>query len=162
MANIKDAYQKWIETNVIDEKIKLIIDYYSYKETKGLIYDLLGISESTWERLKRKYPEIKESIKKAKQLHEHLLLASLTIRATNQYVEETQTFIEEVAGKTKKKIVKTKKYIPADVGANKYLLSKLHGEKYNDNIEMIKIARKRQENNTEVWNNDENKNNETE
>ena len=103
MANTKDAYQKWIETNVIDEKIKLIIDYYSYKETKGLIYDLLGIGESTWERIKRKYPEVKEAIKKAKQLHEHLLLASLTIRATNQYVEESQTFIEEVAGKTKKK-----------------------------------------------------------
>lgn len=40
MANTRDAYQKWIETNVIDEKIKRIIDYYAYKETKGLIYVL--------------------------------------------------------------------------------------------------------------------------
>ena len=51
----------------------------------------------------------------------------------------------------RKKITKFKKYIPGDVHAAKYLLSRLHGEKYNDNIEMIKIARKKQKNTEEVW-----------
>ncbi len=162
MANTKDAYQKWKESGVLESKLKLIIDYYSYKEARGLIYNLLGISESTWERLKKKYADIRFAISEAKKLHEHLLLVSLTRRAEGEYYEDTQTIIEESAGKTKKKIVKFKKYIPGDVGANKYLLSRLHGEKYNENKEMLEIARKRQENNTEVWNTDEDTNDETE
>jgi len=89
-------------------------------------------------------------------------LVSLTRRATGEYYEDVQTIIEEHDGKTKKKIVKFKKYLPADVGANKYLLSRLHGEKYNENKEMLEIARKRQENNTEVWSTNEDTNNETE
>ena len=72
-------------------------------------------------------------------------------------MKDTQTIIEESNGKTKKKIVKIKKYIPGDVGAGKYLLSRLHGEKYNENKEMLEIARKRQESNFEEWNVNENK-----
>lgn len=146
MANTKDAYQKWKESGVLESKLKLIVDYYSYKEARGLIYNLLGISESTWERLKKKYADIKFAIEEAKKLHEQLLLVSITRRAEGEYYEDTQTIIEETAGKTKKKIVKFKKYLPPDVGANKYLLSRLHGEKYNENKEMLDIARKRQEN----------------
>ena len=48
--------------------------------------------------------------------------------------------LKESNGKTKKKIVKIKKYIPGDVGAGKYLLSRLHGEKYNKNKEMLEIV----------------------
>ena len=73
---------------------------------------------------------------------------------------KTQTSFEESGkNKKKKKIVKFKKYIPGDVGANKYLLSRL--QKYNENKEMLDIARKRQENNTEVWQNNEDTNDES-
>lgn len=53
MVNTKDAYQKWKESGVLESKLKLIVDYYSYKEGRILIYNLLGISESTWERLRK-------------------------------------------------------------------------------------------------------------
>lgn len=162
MANTKDIYQKQKEAGILSGKLDSIKRYYAYQESKDLIYNILGISESTWKRLKKKYADIKFVIQEAKKLHEHLLLVSLTRRATGEYYEDVQTIIEEHDGKTKKKIVKFKKYLPADVGANKYLLSRLHGEKYNENKEMLEIARKRQENNTEVWSTNEDTNNETE
>lgn len=90
------------------------------------------MSEATWERLKKRHEEIRFTIAEAKKLHEQLLLVSITRRAEGEYYEDTQTIIEETAGKTKKRIVKFKKYLPPDVGANKYLLSRLHGEKYNE------------------------------
>jgi hypothetical protein len=157
MANTKDAYMKWKEQGLLETKLKIISDYYSYKEARGLIYNLLGVSEATWERLKKRHEELRFTIAEAKKLHEQLLLVSITRRAEGEYYEDTQTIIEESNGKTKKKIVKIKKYIPGDVGAGKYLLSRLHGEKYNENKEMLEIARKRQESNFEEWNVNENK-----
>ena len=59
--------------------------------------------------------------------------------------------------KPRRRSLRLKKYIPGDVGAGKYLLSRLHGEKYNENKEMLDIARKRQESNFEEWNVNENK-----
>jgi len=81
MANTKDIYQKWKASGVLESKLKIIIDYYSYKESRGLIYNLMGISESTWERLKKRYADVRFVIAEAKKLHEHLLLVSLTKRA---------------------------------------------------------------------------------
>lgn len=98
------------------------------------------MSEATWERLNKRHEEIRFTIAEAKKLHEQLLLVSITRRAEGEYYEDTQTVIEESNGKTKKKIVKIKKYIPGDVGAGKYLLSRLRGEKYNENKEMLEIA----------------------
>lgn len=116
MANTKDAYMKWKEQGLLDAKLKIISDYYSYKEARGLIYNLLGVSEATWERLKKRQEEIRFTIAEAKKLHEQLLLVSITRRAEGEYYEDTQTIIEDSNGKTKKKIVKIKKYIPGDVG----------------------------------------------
>lgn len=147
----KDRYNKWKDEGVLNEKIEQIKEFYSYKKKTGLIFQELGISESTWERMKRNYPDIKEAMTLGKKLHEHELISFLTERSKGFYYEEQHTLIEESNGKQKKKITKFKKYIPGDVHAAKYLLSRLHGEKYNDNIEMIKIARKKQKNTEEVW-----------
>lgn len=152
----KDTYQKWVDAGKLDENLELIRKYYSYKEYKDLIYKLLGISESTWERMKKKYVDIKDAMKEGKQLHEHLLIVHLTERSKGQYIEETHTLIEESGGKQKKKITKFKKYIPGDVAAGKYLLSRLHGEKYNENIEMIELARDKHKTNKEEWSNETN------
>ena len=89
MANLKDAYQKWKEAGILDSKLKLISDYYSYKEARGLIYNLLGISEATWERVKKRHEDVRYTIDEAKKLHEHLLLVSLTRRAEGEYYEDT-------------------------------------------------------------------------
>ncbi|NLK12984.1 MAG: hypothetical protein GX312_05250 [Candidatus Phytoplasma sp.] len=45
MVNTKDAYVKWKEQGLLDAKLKIISDYYLYKEARGLIYNLLGVSE---------------------------------------------------------------------------------------------------------------------
>lgn len=99
MANTKDAYVKWKEQGLLDAKLKIISDYYSYKEARGLIYNLLGVSEATWERLKKRHEEIRFTIAEAKKLHEQLLLVSITRRAEGEYYEDTQTIIEESNGK---------------------------------------------------------------
>ena len=87
MANTKDAYVKWKEQGLLETKLKIISDYYSYKEARGLIYNLLGVSEATWERLKKRHEEIRFTIAEAKKLHEQLLLVSITRRAEGEYYE---------------------------------------------------------------------------
>lgn len=54
MANTKDAYVKWKEQGLLDAKLKIISDYYSYNEARGLIYNLLGVSEATCSNYKNK------------------------------------------------------------------------------------------------------------
>jgi len=53
MANTKDAYVKWKEQGLLETKLKIISDYYSYKEARGLIYNLLGVSEATRAKFKK-------------------------------------------------------------------------------------------------------------
>lgn len=52
-------------------------------------------------------------------------IEALKKRALGYEYEEIQTLIEETAHGTKKKIVKTKKHIPADVETAKFLLRQL-------------------------------------
>lgn len=52
-------------------------------------------------------------------------IEALKKRALGYEYEEVQTLIEETAHGTKKKIVKTKKHIPADVNTARYLLSQM-------------------------------------
>ncbi len=149
----KDYYERWKEENVLDKKIKLIRRFYSLRMEDDLIWNLLGISERTWERLKKKYPDIKLAMTEGKKLHEQILLVNLTSRAMDRFYEESSSIVEDVNGKVKKKFVKHKKFFPADVRANIYLLSKIHNIKYNENYEMIQIAKKRESNKQENWSN---------
>lgn len=155
----KDIYEKWKEDGILDKKLRIIKRYYSYQDADELIYHQLGISESTWERLKKKYPDIKLAMTDSKKLHEQILLVNLTNRARDRFYEETSSVVEDYNGKQKKRFTKNKKFVPADFGANKYLLAKLHNVKYHDNYEMIKIAKKRENNKNEDWSNFNNENN---
>lgn len=64
-------------------------------------------------------------------------IEALKKRALGYEYEEVQTLIEETAHGTKKKIVKIKKHIPADVETAKYLLRQLEPSN-NDFKEMLK------------------------
>ena len=56
-------------------------------------------------------------------------IEALKKRALGYEYEEVQTLIEETAHGTKKKIVKTKKHVPADVETAKFLLRQLEPSK---------------------------------
>src|SRR5690606_2557394 len=101
MANTKDAYMKWKEQGLLETKLKIISDYYAYKEARGLIYNIHGESEATREKLKKRHEELRYKIAETKRIHEQLLLASITRRAEGEYYEDTQTIIVESNGKTK-------------------------------------------------------------
>lgn len=50
-----------------------------------LIWNLIGISESSWGILKNMYPDIKFAIKEGMKLHEQILLVNLTNRAMDGF-----------------------------------------------------------------------------
>lgn len=97
----KDVYEKWKEDGVLDKKLRIIKRYYSYQDADEVIYNQLGISESTWERLKKKYPDIKLAMTDSKKLHEQILLVNLTNRARDRFYEETSSVVEDYNGKQK-------------------------------------------------------------
>ena len=61
-------------------------------------------------------------------------------------VEEVQTIIEETTSGTKKRVVRTKRHIPPNFQANKYLMSMNAKEDENIENEVIKLKELRWDN----------------
>ncbi|HZJ99699.1 MAG TPA: transposase [Tissierellaceae bacterium] len=77
----------------------------------------IGIAEGTLYNWINKYSEISESLKKGKEVVDREVENALLKRALGYEYEEVQTTIEDIDGKQRKKIIKTKRHIPSDTTA---------------------------------------------
>src|SRR5690606_34087062 len=113
----------------------------------------LGITQDTFTRLKRKYPEIEKAQFEAKINLKMDLTAALYKRAIGYDVVEETQHIDD-AGKTRgprRKIVRTTRHIPADKYSAVYLLTKHFGREYSDKAYELKILEKLDQNNDKIF-----------
>lgn len=136
--------------------LKEISEWYTELDERQIATEKLGIAVSTFENYKKKYPELKEALKRGKSELVSELKSSLKKKAKGFYYEETKTCIREENGKQLKVIEKYKKYAQPDTGALHLLLKNLDETWHNDDLETInmkkeqlKIAREKMEN--ENW-----------
>ncbi|MFW5649297.1 MAG: transposase [Candidatus Alkaliphilus sp. MAG34] len=92
----------------------------------------LGIAYSTFREYKNKHPALSAALKKGKEVVDRLVENALLKRALGYEYEEVKTLIEEVDGKKKKKIEKTKKHFPADVSAGIFWLRNRKGKVWSN------------------------------
>lgn len=133
--------------------LKEISEWYTELDEKQIATEKLGIAVSTFENYKKKYPELKEALKRGKSELVSELKSSLKKKAKGFYYEETKTCIREENGKQLKVIEKYKKYAQPDTGAIHLLLKNIDDSWHNDDLETInmkkeqlKIAREKMEN----------------
>lgn len=101
--------------------------------TEAQIAQLLGIGVSTFEKYKSEHDEFKEVLDSAKDDLVASLEKTLFQKARGMEYEEVKTVIEkDDSGKDKKKIEKTKKWLPPDTTALIFSLKNLKPEAWRD------------------------------
>ena len=101
----------------------------------------IGIRRETLYVWKNKYPNISNALKKGKEVIDRQVENALLKRALGYEYEEVKTLVEEVDGKKKKKIEKTKRHVPADVSAGIFWLRNRKGKAWSnkDDIEIRRL-----------------------
>ncbi len=134
-------YADYVEPNL--EQIGKWVQLISEQE----IAKRLGIAYSTFQRYKREYPALKETLKKGRQTLVLELKESLKKKAKGFYYEET-TIREIKAGKPGKEITTTvkdvkRKYAPPDTGAIHLLLKNFDDNWRNDDLATLDLKQQK-------------------
>ena len=87
----------------------------------------IGISRKTLQEWINKYSDIRDALKKGKEVVDIEVENALLKRALGYEYEEVKTLIEEVDGKKKKKVEKVTRHVPADVSAGIFWLRNRKG-----------------------------------
>ena len=132
------------ETHVLPY-LQQIQEWCQDLDERQIAVDRLGIAVSTWENYKKKYPELREALKKGKQQLVGDLKAALKKKAKGYTYEETKTTIRDEGGKKVTIIEKFKKYAQPDTGAIHLLLKNLDPEWTNDDRTTIDLKREQPE-----------------
>lgn len=114
-------------------------------DEQQIAVERLGIAVSTFEGYKRKYPELREALKKGRQNLICELKASLKKKAKGFYYDETKTTIRDEGGKKVTTVEKYKKYAQPDTGAIHLLLKNYDPEWTNDDQTTIDMKREQLE-----------------
>ena len=128
------------ETHVLPY-LQQIQEWCQDLDEKQIAVERLGIAISTWENYKKKYPELREVLKKGRQQLVGDLKAALKKKAKGFTYEETKTTIRDEGGKTVTTVEKLKKYAQPDTGAIHLLLKNLDPEWTNDDQTTIDLKR---------------------
>lgn len=148
----KDTYQKWEEAGKLEEVLEFIKEAARKLVTQVEICKHLGITQSTFITLKRKYPIINEIQLDAKMNLKMDLMGSLYKRAMGyDYIDEVTHIEDNGKGNPKRKITKTKKHVPADKYSAVYLLTKHFGREFSDKSYELHLLEQRMLLNKEEW-----------
>lgn len=122
-----------------------IEEWYQYLDEQQIAVGRLGIAVSTFENYKKKYPELREALKKGRQHLAGELKASLKKKAKGFYYEETKTITREEGEKRVLVVEKYTKYAQPDTGAIHLLLKNLDPDWRNDDQTTIDLKREQLE-----------------
>ncbi len=101
----------------------------------------LGVSKTSFETYKRKYPDFLALIKKGRGGLVRELENALVKRALGyEYIEE-KTYIRTEGGKQVQYVERTRKHMPPDVAALAILLKNKDKENWADNPQMVDLRR---------------------
>jgi hypothetical protein len=129
---------KWPQ---VQEKLMLIEKWARDGLTEEQMCLNLGVSVNAFNIYKKQYPELKESLKKGKEIIITEIENALIKRAIGYDVEEVKTSIRMIDGKETKYTEKSRKHIPPDVGACAILLKNKDRGNWSDNPMKLEIER---------------------
>ena len=157
-----DRYDDWVLDGTLKAKLNYIETNVAMGMTQKQIALYLGISRKTLTRLKKSHQDLARSFEVGNENLKESLLQSIYKMAMGYVIEDERQEIEVVGKREpKKKIVKTKRSIPASFEAAKYMLMVRFGREFNDHKDQIEIQEKKmeliEENNIFVTREDENK-----
>ena len=101
----RGKYQEWLE----QDNLLMIEGWARQGLTDEQIAKNMGIKKSTFYDWLKKYPDISDSLKRGKAPVDFEVENALLKRAIGFEYEETETIIEEIDGKQKKKVKRIKK-----------------------------------------------------
>lgn len=127
MANGK--YQQWLEP----EGLTLLEGWARDGLTDEQLAKKMGIGTTTLYRWKEEYREIREALKKGKEVVDIQVENALLKRALGYDFQETRV---EKSDKDGTKIIQTLKHIPADTTAQIFWLKNRRPDKWRDKPEM--------------------------
>lgn len=115
----RGRYQDWLTEDGLLQIEGWARDGLTNKDIAGNI----GVHDKTFATWISKYPEIREAVRKGKAPADVKVENAFFKRATGEWVEETDTIIEQTGNRPPtKKIIKKKKYIPPDTTAGIFWL----------------------------------------
>ena len=125
-------YDTWVKDGELKEKLTLIQGW----ARDGLILEQiahnLGVSRSVFFKMKKKYKDVAEAIKKGKEVVDIEVENALLKRAIGYDYEEVKTYIQENSGKVTKRKEVTVKHIAGDVTAQMFWLQNRKNDKWKD------------------------------
>ena len=126
--------------------------------TEAQIASRLGVSSSSWENYKQKYPELRECLRHGKEMLAEELKATLKKKALGYFYEETkERYIQNKEGELQlaERLV-VRKHMAPDLGSIHLLLKNLDDNWHNDDVptmnlkkEQLEITKKKAEN--DIW-----------
>ena len=126
--------------------------------TEAHIASRLGVSTSSWENYKQKYPELRECLRHSKEMLVEELKATLKKKALGYFYEETkERYIPNKEGELQlaERLV-IRKHMAPDLGSIHLLLKNLDDNWHNDDVptmnlkkEQLEITKKKAEN--DIW-----------
>jgi transposase len=143
------AKSKWPK---VKENLHLVEKWARDGLTEAQISKNLGISKSTLNDYKNKYPDFSDSLKRGRQSCIVEIENALVKRALGFEYEEVKTYIKDEDGRVVKYTEKTKKYQAPDVGACAFLLKNKDKGNWSNNPmkldldrELVELQKKAQE-----------------
>lgn len=122
-----------------------IEEWYQDLDEQQIAVERLGIAVSTFENYKKKYPELREALKKGRQHLVGELKASLKKKAKGFYYDETKTSTRDEGEKHVRVVETYTKYAQPDTGAIHLLLKNYDPTWTNDDQTTIDLKREQLE-----------------
>jgi hypothetical protein len=129
---------KWPQ---VQEKLMLIEKWARDGLTEEQICTNIGVGVNAFNVYKKQHEELRESLKKGKEIIITEIENALIKRAIGYDVEEVKTSIRMIDGKETKYTEKSRKHIPPDVGACAILLKNKDRGNWSDNPMKLEIER---------------------
>jgi len=129
---------KWPQ---VQEKLMLIEKWARDGLTEEQMCKNIGVGVNAFNIYKKQHEELRESLKKGKEIIITEIENALIKRALGYDVDEVKTSIRMIDGKETKYTEKTRKHIPPDVGACAILLKNKDRGNWSDNPMKLEIER---------------------
>ncbi len=139
----KDIYQSWKTEDLVSTKLKLIKDLASRSCGMNIIASELGVSESTFYVLRKKYKDVDKAYVDGRNQLQKSLLEKMYERAMGFTITNEDQIIEQTPTGTKKKIIKQTRTILGDMSVARYLLIINFGKEFSEKKYELELSERK-------------------
>ena len=146
-----DLYDQWKRDGELDKVMNFISICAQKLVTQREMCEAIGITESTFSKLKKRHPEIQKAINDARLQLKMDLMDSLLKKAVGHTIEEYEEWTEETDNGKKHRTHTSKKQLAPDYKSIVYILTKRFGKQFSERYEELLLAEKKINESKETW-----------